>query len=364
VNNNTESLYEKLAELFGKIGYAAEKGPELDALLRALFSKEEARIALNLSPLAPEPAEDVAARMDADPSETARMLEVMTDKGLIYCSERESGKRYKTIQLVPGIFELQFMRGQTDERARVLARLFDAYFHVREAGGPKKKPEMTPFARVIPVEETVQTGIQVHPYEEVSRYIEEADAISVSTCYCRHKQRLLGGGCEHPDDVCLSFGSFARFVINRGFGRAVNREEALDILRRSEESGLVHTTTNTRDQVDFLCNCCGCCCGVIQSVTSSTMPSMTATSNYFAWIDKDACIGCEECVDICAMAAITMEDEMARIDLDRCIGCGLCVTACESGALFLRERPKRQEPCASFKDLTKKQVEDKMRAST
>jgi len=62
------------------------------------------------------------------------------------------------------------------------------------------------------------------------------------------------------------------------------------------------------------------------------------------------------------MEAISMADESARIDQDRCIGCGLCVTACESGALCLLERSERQEPYESFRELTKKQVEDKMRA--
>jgi Na+-translocating ferredoxin:NAD+ oxidoreductase subunit B len=356
-----ESPYRELAELFHQIGFGIRFCPELDALLRALFTEEEARVALHISPLAPESPGDVAARMGEDPVRISDMLDEMTDKGLIYCSRRGEEKRYKIIQVVPGIFELQFMKGQYTARAEELAKLFDAYFHAR-AMESQGKIAVTPFARVIPVDRTVATNVTVLPYETAREYIERSDTISLTTCYCRHKQRLLKKGCRHPDDVCLTFGTFADFVIQRGFGRRIGSGEALEAMERARASGLVTTTSNTRDRIDFICNCCDCCCGVLQSVKSTRMPSMAAGSNYWASVEPESCVLCGECVEICPMDAISLGDDCAVIDLDRCIGCGVCVTVCAGEAMALAPRPERKEPFQDFRALVRQQFKEKLSA--
>ncbi len=38
-------------------------------------------------------------------------------------------------------------------------------------------------------------------------------------------------------------------------------KEALALLERSEQIGLVHTVSNVMEGVGYICNCCGCCCG-------------------------------------------------------------------------------------------------------
>ena len=62
-----DELYDKLSDLFNQIGYGSRKSPELEALLKSLFNEEEARIALNLSPLGPEPPWQVAERIGGRP---------------------------------------------------------------------------------------------------------------------------------------------------------------------------------------------------------------------------------------------------------------------------------------------------------
>jgi Pyruvate/2-oxoacid:ferredoxin oxidoreductase delta subunit len=214
---------------------------------------------------------------------------------------------------------------------------------------------------VIPVEKTVYGGIKVFPYEDAGRYIDEAEAISVSTCYCRHKQRLLGKGCEYPHDVCLQFGSFARFVVQRGFGREISKEEARRILERCREAGLIHTSNNTRDHIDFICNCCSCCCGILYSVQSSTMPSMAASSNYLARVDEDRCVACGTCVERCQMGAMRLEGDTAEVDEGRCIGCGVCADGCPSEAMALVRKERVTEPAKDFRELVMRQLEDKKR---
>ncbi|MCP4756108.1 MAG: 4Fe-4S dicluster domain-containing protein [Proteobacteria bacterium] len=361
----TQQLYVDLAEMYGRIGFGGRPCQELYALLEALFNEEEARLALNLSPFAPEPPEKLAERLDLDPQNTAATLDLMADKGLIYCSLRGEDKWYKTIQLVPGIFELQFMKGEYTPRAKELAKLFDAYFHAPrpeadkgekgEKGEAPKGPNVH-FARVIPIEKTVTPEMEVFPYEEARRYIDQADTITVSVCYCRHERRLLDHGCEYPDDVCLQFGSFARFVKERGFGREITHEEAHRIMVKSSEAGLIATSSNTREKIDFICNCCTCCCGILRSVVEMGMPAKSLASNYLAEVDPDTCTGCEDCLDRCQMDAIVVEDVAAQVNLERCIGCGVCVPTCPSESLTLFRREDLKEPPRNFSELITRQA--------
>jgi electron transport complex protein RnfB len=358
----TQQLYVDLAEVYRQIGFGGSHCQELYDLLEALFDEEEARLALNLSPLGPEAPEKLAERLNEDPAKVAETLNQMADKGLIYCSHRGDVKWYKTIQLVPGIFELQFMKGEVTPRAKELAKLFDAYFHASRPEEPEETASGTTdrpavhFARVIPIEESITPQIEVFPYEEAKSYIDQASTITVSVCYCRHEKRLLDHGCEYPDDVCLQFGSFANFVKERGFGREIGKKEAHEIMRRSSEAGLIATSSNTRDKIDFICNCCICCCGVLQSVTEMGMPVGSLCSNYLAQVDEDSCTGCEDCLDRCQMGAISMVDVMAQIDVNRCVGCGVCVPSCDSDSISLMQRPTVKQPPGSFVELIAQQA--------
>ena len=63
--------------------------------------------------------------------------------------------------------------------------------------------------------------------------------------------------------------------------------------------------------------------------------------NYFkgddimaAKVNEEKCIGCEACVDVCPISAITMKDFKAVIS-DDCIECGACVEACLQEAIAL-----------------------------
>lgn len=361
----SEELYDKLADIFNQIGFGSRKSPELNALLKSLFSEKEAHIALNLSPFAPESPATVAERLGEDSETIAKRLDEMADKGLIYCSARDGKKWYKVIQLVPGIFELQFMKGEYTERSRELARLFDAYAHARtpeegkETAADAKKDRSSGgglhFARVIPIEQTISPEMNVFPFEAARKYVEEAEIITVSTCYCRHEQRLLDRGCEFPDDVCLQFGSFAKFVKERGFGREINRKEAQEILKKSADAGLIHTSSNTQEKIDFICNCCTCCCGVLRGVSHMNAPVRTVSSNFEIAVDRDICINCGECVEKCQMDAIALEGDQVQFALDRCIGCGVCVHHCPSEALSLVSRSDFVEPPRNFRELIERQ---------
>jgi Na+-translocating ferredoxin:NAD+ oxidoreductase subunit B len=360
----SDELYDRLADIFNMIGFGSRKSPELRNLLKSLFNEEEANLAVNLSPMAPESPGKLAERVGADPTRVAQVLNEMADKGLIYSSIKNGENWYKLIQLVPGIFELQFMKGEFTPRAKELAGLFDAYFHARVATAestPSPTGESIHFARVIPIEKTITPTMKVFPFEVASKYVQEAQVITVSVCYCRHEKRLLDRGCQYPDDVCLQLGPFAEFVKNRGFGKEISKVEALDILKRSADAGLIHTSSNTQERIDFICNCCTCCCGILQGVSLFNAPVRTVSSNYQAAVDSDTCSGCGECVERCQMTAVTLDDEVAVINPERCIGCGVCVYHCPTEAMTLESRPDFVEPPKSFRELISLQAAAKAR---
>jgi len=330
------------------------KCPEFYALLKELFTAEEADLFTKM-PFGNAPAEEIAAAAQMDIVQTDAILDRMAGKGLIIYSYRDGGSKfYKTLTLVPGIFEYQFLKGETGERDKKLALLFADYFHAMSklarpsegAHGPS-----VPFSRVIPVEEDITASTEVLPYEQLTPYLESTDCITVSACYCRHHADLVGQGCGKLKDVCLSLGHSARFAIEKGFGRQITPEEAKEVLRRSAEAGLVHIASNTSKRIDFICNCCVCHCGplrsmkLLQSADGGAMGyALGATSSYIVEVDQESCQGCGTCVERCPMEAFSMNDDVAEHDQSRCIGCGLCVSVCPTESLEMVLRADRKVP--------------------
>jgi len=50
-------------------------------------------------------------------------------------------------------------------------------------------------------------------------------------------------------------------------------------------------------------------------------------------VNKDVCVGCGTCADICPVNAIKMVDGVAQIDKEICISCGSCLGACPVNAI-------------------------------
>jgi ferredoxin len=51
------------------------------------------------------------------------------------------------------------------------------------------------------------------------------------------------------------------------------------------------------------------------------------------WISKEMCTGCEECIEVCTVGAISMDEAVAVIDENRCIRCAVCHDVCAYDAV-------------------------------
>ncbi len=363
-----EDVYEKLADALMQAGGTVPvmKCDEFTALNKELFSPEEAALAAVIPP-GLNPVEEIVRQTGRQREEAVSLLESMADKALVFHQKRDGRDHYKLMPVLPGFFEYQFMKGGTSDRDRRLARLFQDYFDrawtVTQGVAPGVLKGLTPFSRVIAVEKEVTGDNVVHTHEKVSDYIRNAEFISVSTCYCRHHGELLGDPCGKPKENCMAFGPNARFTADRGYGRLISREEALRILDEAEEAGLVHMSSNTSKYIDFICNCCVCHCGILQSFQKMEMPALGAVSGFRVRISREDCVGCEACVDRCPMDALEMDEDVARVDLKRCIGCGVCNSECPEGALTMERIPDAPDPPWDRKALLTA-VLDSIRAAT
>jgi Pyruvate/2-oxoacid:ferredoxin oxidoreductase delta subunit len=341
-----DEIYRDLMEKFAKRGgrYPGMDIPEFYALAEELFTPEEASVAVAM-PKGFSTAEQLAPTLGKSREEAATRLQTMAAKGLCLAVRTDEAEVYSLPPFVPGIFEYQFMRGTRTERDVRLAQLIHKFRSAVDA--VQGMPKITfPTTRVIPVDEKIEAGNKIHTYDQMSAYVESADPISVCTCFCRHEAELLdpNDSCGSPNEVCMTFGVGARFAIEQGMGRAISKKEALEILKKSEEAGLVHCSVN-RQNLDFVCNCCADHCVILEVALAQPKPGLTLNSGFEPKLDPEQCNACEECVEGCPATALAMsEDDLPAVDLDRCFGCGVCATRCPTDAFTLIAKEGFPEP--------------------
>ncbi len=110
------------------------------------------------------------------------------------------------------------------------------------------------------------------------------------------------------------------------------------MLEQADREGLVHSTRNSQDGVDYICNCCSCSCGVMRGVMEYGSLTSVAKSDFYAAVDEESCDGCEACLERCHFNALLMKDGLCAVETARCFGCGLCVSSCPTGALHLVQK--------------------------
>ena len=330
------SIYAKLRNQIDQysVGFPkAESGVDLK-ILKKLYTEEEAALFLDLS-MALEPPDSICSRTHRDLQKTTDMLETMAKNGLIFRKRKADKVYFAAIPFVIGSFEFQLKRMDKD-----LAQMVEEYF---TESFFKNMGETIPPLRTIPVNRSVDVAQKVASYADAREIIKTKDRIAVADCICRTQQKLLDNSCEKPLEVCFSFGSHAEYYLENGMARLIDQAEALAILEKCEEAGLVNQPANMINP-GGMCNCCGDCCGVLRALNKLPKPAEQVTNIYWAEVDADLCTGCELCMDRCQMEAIHMsDDEISVINTDRCIGCGLCVTTCPEEALSLVEKPEDKQ---------------------
>jgi Na+-translocating ferredoxin:NAD+ oxidoreductase subunit B len=242
---------------------------------------------------------------------------------------------YGLLPFVVGIYENQ--AGNIDKE---LALLFEAYYKQAFATVMTTQPQ---YHRVIPVDESIKVDMEVRPFESAANLVEDAQAWGVLDCICRKQKALIGEGCDHPLDVCMTLANVPDAFNGSPVIRALSREEALATLQRAAQAGLVHSVSNNQKGVHYICNCCTCSCGILRGMAELGIANVVAHSSYINQVDDLLCNGCETCLDYCQFGALTMgEDAVVQLNTIRCVGCGVCVPQCPNEALGLVLRPEEE----------------------
>ncbi len=377
------------------VGFPATKSGTEIRVLKHIFTPHEAAVATCLThrhdPL--DLIFERAGHLIESKDTLERILDVMEKKGGIELNIRSGRKRYANIPLVVGMYEYQLGRLSPEFVAD-----FDAYMSEISFGVEFISTEL-PQMRTIPIAKSIRPELSVSTFDKIKLLLEQADPpYAVFECICRKKKKMAGEPCQVTDreETCFAVGSVAEAVLRNtahvrpsdktehenfeksstdsGFqinnhalvgttnneivngpsvenrfqikmGREISLEEAIAILEKNQNEGLVLQPSNT-EKAEFICSCCGCCCGMLGMQKSLPKPLDYWATNFYAVIDLDLCNGCGHCEKRCQVGAITLTKSTRQpiIDLKRCIGCGVCIPTCPKTAITLRKKPKEVRP--------------------
>jgi electron transport complex protein RnfB len=334
----SESIYARLAKHLNTlpISYPATKSGIEVRILERWFTPEEAEIALVMNGY-PESVVVISERLKGAPEVLAAVLDAMSKKGLIFRIAKGDIRLYNIVPLAEGMYEFH-LNTLTPEDVRMAHEYMPEYME-RSWFGTK-----TTQHRVIPISKSIESEMEVMPYNQAEAIIRQQKKICVTHCICRKEERMVGKGCDHPSETCMAFGMGAYFYIENGWGREVSQEEALKILHNAMDAGLVLQPGNGQ-KVWNLCMCCDCCCNILKVLKKMDKPAAVAHTSFYAEVLEENCNGCGMCETRCPMDAITVQ-ESAEINRDRCIGCGVCVGTCTFDAVRLHQKvePDRYVP--------------------
>ncbi len=350
---NPDKAYALYRERLDRNVTGAPDSPSLRRILSLLFTPEEVDLARHV-PTRLTAVATLAGRLGVPEDELDGRLTAMARKGLVFDLRKGETRYVSLAPVVVGFFELTFMRGGADLPMKELSELFEAYFH--EGDGAFARSVFggsTQIGRALVRAAALPEGdhVEVLDWERASWVVDVAESRAVSTCACRHHAEHLGRACAAPRRVCLSFGSGADALVRTGHAEPVDRAEARRILREAQDAGLMQTGDNVRRKVGYICNCCGCCCGMLRSARQFALPHAIVTSNWIAGVEEGRCTGCGLCEKACPAGAIAIREDgtvpgarprkMAYRDDGLCLGCGVCVGSCKRGAISMSPRPRR-----------------------
>lgn len=366
---SSKSSLVPLIDRLNKYPIGLVNSDKLREILSLLFSEQEAYIASRF-PLEETTLPELARLTKLPESGLLPILDRMSDKGLVMDLPYEGTTYYLLVPGLIGFFEFTFMKRRTDLPVKKIARLMSEYLAESQAGeffGSK-----TPLTRALAYEEHIPVTSEVTTYEKAREIIRQAGFGAVGICYCRHKKEHLGERCRKGapvEGICISLGNAARFLTRRGFAEEKNTEELLAVLDHARSLHLTHTTDNIRHKPSFICNCCRCCCELLEGVQMGYHNGVAKTG-FTAVIDKNTCDYCGACFAACNVKAIRMakgekpvgsDRRSAAVDKELCLGCAACVAACKKGALTLVPRSNRPIPPLKRKDLYARILKEKGR---
>ena len=351
-HHTLKTSYSELVDRINRFPLGASPSELLYKILKVLFSEKEAQL-VSLLPIKPFTSEKASQIWKTDLNTTHKILDALADKALLVDIEQNGTQEYALPPPMAGFFEFSMMRVRNDIDQQVLSELFYQYLNVEEDFVRDLFTQgETRLGRVFVNEPVLSSENSLHvlDYERATEIIKTATHIGVGMCYCRHKMAHVGRACNAPMDICMTFNTTAASLTKHGHARPIDSSECLDLLQLAYNHNLIQFGENVREEVNFICNCCGCCCEALIAARRFAILNPVHTTNFIPVIDTHHCNGCGKCVNVCpveAMVLVSANDphhpngKKAQLIEDRCLGCAVCLRACSTKSIVLKPRVKR-----------------------
>ena len=351
-HHTTKSGYVQLVDRLNRFPQGAPPSKLLYKILEMLFSEKEAKL-VSLLPLRPFSAEKAAHVWKMGRVRTQKILDQLCGRSILLDIQENGRQVYCLPPPMAGFFEFSLMRIRDDINQKILSELYYQYLNVEEDFIKNLfLTGETKLGRVFVHEPVLsrENALQILDYERTSQVIRTASHIGISTCYCRHKMSHVGRDCDAPKQTCMTFNAVASSLIKYDYARRVEVSECLELLEMAYSHNLVQFGDNVREDVNFICNCCGCCCEAMIAARKFAILQPVHTTNFIPKIHDETCTGCRKCVTVCpveAMSLVSANDphhpkkKLARVDEKICLGCGVCARVCPENCIGLISRDQR-----------------------
>lgn len=351
-HHTIKSGYVQLVDRLNRFPQGAPPSKLLYKILEMLFSEKEAKL-VSLLPLRPFSAEKAAHVWKMDGVRTRKILDQLCGRAILMDMEENGRQVYCLPPPMAGFFEFSLMRIRGDIDQKLLSELYYQYLNVEEdfiknlfLTGETKLGRVFVHEPVL----SSENALQIFDYERATEVIKTASHIGISTCYCRHKMSHMGRDCDAPKEICMTFNSVASSLVKYDYARRVEVSECLELLETAYLHNLVQFGDNVRKDVNFICNCCGCCCDAMITARKFAILQPVHTTNFIPKIQDETCTGCRKCVTVCpveAMSLVSANDphhpkkKKARVNETICLGCGVCARVCPEDCIHLQSRDRR-----------------------
>jgi ferredoxin len=344
--------YQKLTERINLFPQGAVATDLLYNILKILFSEREAGL-VSLLPIKPFNAKKASVIWKIKETEASKILNDLADRGILLDTENRGDILYSMPPPMAGFFEFSLMRYRNDIDQKTLSELFYQYMNVEE-GFIKDlfTNGETQLGRVFVNEEVLsgENALHVLDYERASEVIKTASSIGIGVCYCRHKMEHIGNNCTAPMEICMTFNGSADSLTRHGIAKKIEVSEGIDLLQKARDFNLVQFGENVQENVNFICNCCGCCCEALIAARKFGFLNPVHTTNFIPSVIEENCNGCGKCVSLCPVEAMTLVSsnepdkplkKKAKLNQEICLGCSVCLKGCEKKAIRLSSRKER-----------------------
>ncbi|ANE23225.1 hypothetical protein AAY81_09075 [Denitrobacterium detoxificans] len=332
-------------------------------MIMYLWSEEDAENYLKMPLHEYFTAGDYAHAADIDEDKALAILEDQAKRNLIWRVRRGGLPLFILMPYINGFWEFNELDALYHKDMGKVAEFDMLGIKGVDPNGESGFDNTFPLFRSYPVSVDVVQGDKLAEGHDWRALIKRNPKITVSECQCRTMWKALGVPWDesHPTRTCLSLGEMAEYFIENDIGEQITQDEAIAIVEDAIDHHMVVESVCAKD-ADIICCCHSKSCGNLMAYRGINGEAACSTyySAYLLKYDKDKCMKCGKCVEICPMQSITQDSDGTCVMDKACVRCGQCARVCPASARVLTENPTYPDLPIDYVDCNKYFAKDRM----